>query len=87
MLVPHIADFGLAVVCSNMVAGLEQDFSIGLSTSFAAPEIFGTPYTITLDRFDHKGFDKENFLNHKKSDVYAFAIIMVLYRSNSSLKY
>ena len=42
-LIPRIADFGLAVVAGqNVVSGFVQDYTVGMSIGYAAPEIYGT---------------------------------------------
>ena len=41
-LTPHIADFGIAVIMGdNVVHGFKQDYTVGLSPGYAAPEIYG----------------------------------------------
>ena len=41
-LIPHISDFGIAQVEeSSLVNGMKQDYAVGYSSGYAAPEIYG----------------------------------------------
>ena len=40
-LIPHISDFGLAIaIGDNVVKGFQQGWCFGLSSGYAAPEIY-----------------------------------------------
>ena len=67
-----------------MVSGFVQDHTIGISAAFAAPEIFGIYFQMIKERFNHE--NKRDVKYYKKSDVYAFAVIMVHCVINISMK-
>ena len=75
-LIPRIADFGIAVVAvDNVVAGFKQDYTVGLSPGYAAPEIYGIYITLIIAGFKAK-MDTMNIFEYKNA-MCSHAIVTV----------